>query len=119
MRLIIYICLFALTGCAATVADLKRNPISLSVTTESPLQEFHQCLDRWFDEGGFRINVRYDEYVVFIGAAPLMLVTFSDGVISAQNYKLLTTPKRFRKVVVSCAENTDAAPPDGFWGLAW
>ena len=119
MRLIIFICLFALSGCTTTVADLKRNPISLSVTTESPIKEFHQCLNRWFDEGGFRVNVRYEEYVVFIGAEALMLVTISDGVVSTQNYKWLATPRRFREVIVSCAKNTEAVPPDGFWGLAW
>ena len=100
---------------ATSIADIKKRPITLTVSTDASIENFHRCLDRWFDEVGFyNTDARFEEYIVSIGAQPQAVITLLDGNIQVQDAGHLVSIHNYGAAVSECAADTDAKPPTDY-----
>lgn len=103
------------TSIATSVADIKKRPANLSITTQASIEDFHRCLDRWFDEVGiYNTYARFEEYIVSIGAQPQAVITLLDGNIQVQDAGHLVSIHNYGSAVRGCAANSDAQPPTDY-----
>lgn len=96
---------------ATSIADIKKRPATLTLSTDASIENFHRCLDRWFDEVGiYSTSARFEEYIVSIGTQPQAVITLVNDKIQVQDAGHLVSIHNYGSPVRSCADDTRSSP---------
>jgi len=104
-----------------TQTELRDTAPIASVNIAHEVSQFQACLFRWFDEGGWPSQIRFDDFLVFIpgSAVDLSFLVTTSGSAATMRTRTINPAKSLQVgAVEACAADSNAPVPAGYWNFS-